>query len=535
MSRFSEYFKRNYPFFKYDVLQGDYENAVKTYVMAQHHRVEGKKDQTDQDQIFTAAFDGFYRNGSRRLKDLKEWIDNDEAFEGFYNYFSDLYGKEGLYRVSNKKVTHRVNIDDYDYYDDPFYPEVIKFKEDLDYFLKRLLKHRYYDKKMAFEKTKMYIQKVIFLPWIQKYIDDTKKDLEKEKAYIEENIRFGLNDHYLFYKFNNISNFFKWYVGVYEFIDKIMKRCFWDYLCWYSVRTINRKKIPGAKIPTNKLVKAVKRDLYAYKFMDFAEKKAVLRLFRYQKSLSCTELDIAEKLYNSILDSHDPEFGSDDFYFLEIRGRWEFKLPATLEKAQEIYSYWRKALAFLESVSVRGLDKRYRDAVKLILTLRTPFQLITPQQKKFISALSDVDTENKKLFIKTIDRLIGIFSFCTRLRFMGRGVYYFGYFYSVIPNGKLEFWEEWQKKEFEIFILLKNDKVLYNFRTKRFIKYVSYIDAVKKLYPMDKYQYIKVDYMNQDLSSSDSYYTKDGYTLARYDCSGNLRMGAEMGNLVRKK
>ena len=523
MSRFSEYFKRTYPFFKDDVLQGRYDTAVETYVIAQHHRVEGKKDQTNLHQIFTAAFDGFYRNGSRRLKDLKEWIDNDEAFRGFYNYFSKRYGKDGLYRVSNKakkKIINRGNSGDYS--------KVPPFKESLDYFLKKLSKNRHYDKEMAFEEAKKYILRVIFPQWTQKYIDELKEELEKYKTHMEENISSWFDYHYPDYNF--ISNFFIWYVGIYESYDKIMTRCFWDYLCWHSARTINRKKIPGSKIHTNKLIKAVKRDPYAYKFMDLTEKKAVLRSFRYQKSLSQVEIDNAKGLYYEM--AAEPEYCSED---IEIEWPWQLKLPATLEKTQEIYSYWRKALLFLKSVSVQGLDKRYREAVEKIFALRTPFQRITPQQKTFIAALPEVDTDNKDLFVKTIDRLIGIFTFCTRIKFMERWEYYCGHFDSIIPDGKLEFWEEWQKKGLDIFMLMKKNDILYNFRTKRFVKYVSYIDAVKKLYPMDKYQYINVDYMEQGWSLSDSYYTKDGYTLARYDCSGNLCKEPLKGNFVRKK
>ena len=519
MSRFSEYFKRNYPFFKEDVLQGRYNTAVETYVLAQHHRVEGKKDQTNINQIFTAAFDGFSRNGSKRLQDLKEWIGDDEAFEGFYQFFNRRYGKGGQYRVSNKKKKKKtVSVKTGES------TEIPEFKEQLDSFLKKLSKNRYYDKKWAFEETKRYILRVVFPQWSKKYIDNFKKRLAGIKEQLDRIVMDFVEYCSLDYSF--YVERYRWWAERNDFYSRIMSRCFWDYMCWHSARYINRKRIPGERIPTNKLTKAVKNDPYAYKFMDLKEKRALLRSFRYQKSLSRVEIDNAEDLYLDIF----------EYYYEneEINWPWEVKLPAALDKVQELYAYWKKAYSFLETAPVKDLDELYSNAVEKILAYKTPFQRITPQQKTFIDALPMVDIKDKKEYTKTIDRMIGVFTFCTRIKFMKRGDYYYRYFDSIVPNGKLEFWEEWRNKGLDVFMMPKCDKTFYNFNTRRYVKYVSYIDAVKKLYPMDKYQYIYVDYLDRYESSSDTYYTGKGYTLARYDANGKLSHFPLEGNYVRK-
>lgn len=509
MSKFSEYFIRNYPHFKDDILNGRYERAISEYVVLYKKKVGRKKKKyINPQQEYSAAFDGFNRHGSHREQDLRALVNDDKAFDDFLDFFKQRYGKDGIYRVSNKAkdVGTEKNY-------------MVKLKQ----FLRRIVKVSSWDKDRMFEETKRYIYKSIISQWS----DIIAKKMHKKLVQKWNNLSVSL------FFMNEIEEYRR-FAELFEFEGEIAKSCFSGYLLWHSARYINRK-VDGKNIPTNKLTKLLKNNPFALEFLDKAEQKHILRSFRLQKRFCNAELDNALSVYHSLYDKYD-----DISLEIKIPDPVSFRRPDTLDEAKKLITYRNKVISFLDLISSGGqlLDKRRAFAVEKIIRYKSPFKMLTQQQKAYIDSLPKICTSEKKECVKAIDRIIGIYTFCAREKYMNRESYYKEYFNSISPSQNKGFLKKKYDNGLDIFILKKKidmdrqwKKTFYNFNTGKYEEYISYIDAVQKLYPMDEYIYI-IPYQI-DSKSGDEYVTEDGYTLARYNIKGELSPNLLAGNYVR--
>ncbi len=510
MSRFSEYFIRHYPEFREDIIQGRYAEAISHYVNYYKRSVQTKRkrDYINIQQECSAAFDGFSRHGSRREQDLRALVGDDKAFDAFLDYFRQRYGKQGIYRVSGKA---REILLERDY---------IVF---LDKFLKRVIKISSWDKDKMYEETKLYIHNAIIPQWMSKVVRATHKKL------VHKRDSLGVSLYFI-----KQMEEYRRLTELMEFEEELVKSCFLSYLLWHSVRYINRK-VKGTPIPTNRLTKLLKKNPLALEFVNSREQKEILKTFRLQKNFTDSELENAHSFYRSVFRNEDDSTGpmKDPEHIASCR-------PATLGQAKEFLAYRKKIISFLAAIKplLPASDRRI-SAVDEILDHQSPFKILTSQHKEYIDGLGILDISDAKTCIKAVDRIIGIYTFCAREKVMTRKAYYDGYFDSVVPSANKEYWKKWRNLGLDLFILKKDivpelqwQKCFYNFNTGKYEEYVSYIEAVQKLYPKTEYTYIYVGSMgieNQD----DEYITDEGLTLARYNIKGELCDNLLEGNYVK--
>ena len=508
MSRFSEYFIQQCPEFRDDVIHGRYKEAIFHYVSFYRRCVHTKRKRgyINIQQECSAALDGFSRHGSRREQDLRAMVGNDRAFDAFLDYFRQRYGKEGVYRVSNKAREIKLERGYIVY---------------LNKFLSRGIKVNSWGKKMLYEETKEYIDNYIMPQWIRRIISTIHKKL------IQKRDNLGVSRYFI----KQIEEYRR-LTELMECEGKLVRDCFLTYLLWHSARYIN-KKVKGDSIPTNRLTKQLKKNPLALEFVDYKEQKALLKSFRLQKKFTTAELENAHDFYRSVFKKYDDTTGA-------IEDCAHTRGPSNHKEYMELLSYRKKIVAFLNDVKhiIPAGDRRI-PAVEEITANQMPFKIITPQHKEYIDSLPTLDTPDKKACIKAVDRLIGIYTFCAREKYLKRRDYYDGYFDSIVPTGNKEYWKRWRDKGFDLFILRKEivpslqwTKCFYNFNTGKYEEYVSYIDAVQKLYPESEYTYTFVGGMIID-RKDDEYITDDGYTLARYDINGELSNNLLEGNFVK--
>ena len=518
MSRFSQFFIQRYPQFRQAVLSGNYESAVSLYLMAYQGKRGGKKVYMNEMQEHTAAYDGFHRNGSRREQDLREWVRNDKAFDGFMEFFCAQYGKDGMYRVSNKSA-HTID--------------------------RRRNRPKFKPKKKkngTFDACRRSVKKAVII--LGERLGGNKKAIEAEvERYIER--RFS-DVHYFFveqlrqkikeerdklggslYMAGQIKHY-KLLTRQLEYLNNDTSKDLSVYLLWHAIRYINNR-YKGKNIPTNKLTKLLKNSPCILLFLQEKEQRYLLRSLRLQKHFSSLELDNAVSLYYMLYSEYDETS-------MKIKFPRSYSPPASWIKGRDMIVYKNKAAEFLKAQEsrIKELDARLYAASKKILdNTSVSFKILPEEYKVFIDQLPDADMEDRKKCLKTVDRLIGIYTFCSRQRYMTRKEYYEDYF-DAITSSKKE-----QEHGLDMFVLIakklpekKWDKCFFNFNTGRYEEYLSYIDTVQTLYPKEEYVYIKTDYMfpdNEDEKYVDSY----GYTLARYTAAGRLCDDLLEGNYVK--
>ncbi len=508
MSRFSEYFIRHYPTFPDDIIHGRYNEAISHYVNFYKRRVQTKRTRgyINIQQECSAALDGFSRHGSKREQDLRALVGNDKAFDAFIEYFQQRYGKNGIYRVSNKarEIRQEGNYITY-----------------LNKFLRRVVKLSSWNKEKMYEETNRYINIVIIPQWLHRIIRTIHKKL------VQRRDNLGVSQYFI----KQMAEY-TWLTELMESEDELVKNCFLAYLLWHAARYIN-KKVKGKNIPTNRFTKALKKNPLALEFIDGEEQKALLKSFRLQKKFTNAELENAHEFYRSVFKNYDDTIGT-------IEDNAQIRGPSNHKEYMELLLYRKKIIAFINAIkAIIPSDDRHIPALDEITAHQMPFKIITPQHKKYIDKLSSFDISDKNACIKAVDRLIGIYTFCAREKYMTRREYYDGYFDSIVPTGNKEYWKRWRNKELDPFILKKEllpgkrrEKCFYNFNTGKYEEYVSYIDAVQKLYPKSEYTYIFVGEMVID-RNDDEYITDNGYTLARYDINGELSDNLLEGNFVK--
>ena len=510
MSRFSKYLIQNYPAFKEDILQGRYAEAISRYVIFYKKSVQTKRkrDYINIQQECSAAFDGFNRHGSRREQNLRALVGNDRAFDAFLDYFRERYGKNGIYRVSTKAQGILLERD---------------YMVFLDKFLKRVIKVSSWDKEKMYKETKWYIHNVIVPQWTRKVVAATHKKLVQRR----DNLGVSLYFIKQMEEYRRLTELM-------EFEDELVKSCFLTYLLWHSVRYINRK-IKGNNIPANRLTKLLKKNPLTLEFVDNKEQKALLKTFRLQKNFTSAELDNAHNFYRAVFKNYD-----DTSMMMEDPEHIANRRPANRDEYIELLSYRKKIISFLHEIRpVIPSDDRRIPAVEEITEHQLPFKFITQQHKAYVDALPSIGSLDTKACSRVLDRLIGIYTFCAREKFMTRKTYYDGYFDSITPTGNKEYWKKWRDRGLELFIFKKEivpsmqwQKCFYNFNTGKYEEYVSYIEAVQKLYPKTEYIYINVG-ENLIEQQGDEYITEEGYTLARYDINGELSDVLLEGNYVK--
>lgn len=477
MSKFSKYFIKQYPGFRENVLKGNYKEALSIYAEAYLKMGEGKKVVEDYWRLYSAAYDGLHRHNSTREQDLREWIADDRAFNGFMEYFRTLYGKNGKCRVSNK-LSKEVKSEN----------RMDKFlrKRQLIDFIKLNIKNGILDKQKLFEEAKNFIQEYI----VSRRLEEFKRHM---KIKVAESIKVVEAIEPI--EELNLLLYFQW---VYDNVDNAALHCMEDYLLWYAARYINKKGI-GKNIPTNTLTASLKANplLYVLMLLITREKdvKKFLQSFRYQKRTTYTE-----SMNYMLLSATQYRLDQDDA--LEriktskvVSGPKTFKDAKELLVARDKYQkyiidyYWR-ARPTLDFV-----DKRLADAI--IEVLKSPrLERLLPKQREFLESLPAADASTEEQCIKVFNRIVGIYTFSTRVKNISRRDYY-DYYGSLMVRDK-------HKKE------------------KKWVKLLD--ETLDVFIPSKEYSSSEYEYVN----------TENGYILARYDCSGNLCMGATPGNYVRK-
>ena len=475
MSKFFRYFVKRYPGFKDNVLNGNYKEALSIYADAYLELGEGKRKWDDYWRVYSAAYDGLHRHNSTREHDLRELVGDDKAFDGFMEYFRALYGKNGKCRVSNK-LSKEVKAENH-------MDRFLRKRQLID-FIKLNIKKGILDKQKLFDEAKKFIQEFII-----------SRRLEVFKKWLKELLDYPAEILMLFSFLRVEYNFLLHYYWKLENIDNASQHCMEDYLYWQAARYINRKGT-GKNIPTNALTANLKGNPFLFDLVrDNRDRKKMLQSFRYQKRATFAE-SVNYKLLSAAV------YRLDEEDMLErVKTSKVISGPKTLKDAKElmvardryqknIIGYYWRARPMLDF-----LDKRLADA--MIEVLKSPrLERLLPEQKKFLESLPVADASTKEQCVKVFNRIIGIYTFSTRVKNISRRDYYDYYEYNLVrdPNKKEKKW------------LKPLDETLE-----------GYLPANK--YPRDEYEYIQ---------------TEEGYTLARYDCSGNLCMGPVKGNCVRK-
>lgn len=476
MSKFFRYFVKRYPDFKDNVLKGNYKEALSIYADAYLKLGEGRRKCDDYWRVYSAAYDGLHRNNSTREHDLRELIGDDNAFEAFMEYFRNLYGPGGTCRVSNKLSKEVKAENDMDRF--------LRKRQLID-FIKLNIKNGVIDKQKLFEEAKKFIQELI----ISRRLELFKKWMKKKLLDYPEEFLIQLS------AFKTELNLLLHYYWKLENIDNAARHCMEDYLYWHAARYINRKGT-GKNIPTNALTANLKGNPFLFDLVqENRDRKKLLQSFRYQKRATFAE-SINYKLLSAAV------YNTDEEDMLErIRTSKVISGPKTFKDAKEllvardkyqkyIIDYYWRARPTLDFV-----DKRLADAI--IEVLKSPrLERLMPKQREFLESLPTADASTKEQCIKVFNRIVGIYTFSTRVKNISRRDYYDYYEYNMVrdPDKKEKKW------------LKPLDETLE-----------GYLPTNE--YPRNEYEYVQTD---------------DGYTLARYDCSGNLCMGATPGNYVRK-
>ena len=533
MSRFSRYFINTYPKFKEEVLSGNYESAMSIYAIAFHDRVEGKKNQQNIRQVYSAAYDGFHRNGSQREQDLRGWIANDEAFDAFMEFFCSQYGKDGIYRVSNKGrhtkdrratvIRKRKEEEERQKKEGPWdayqrNKKQLLHKKQLRAFIRRKLKDGVTDKKKLFEATAKYIKNEIIASSYKDIYEIVQKEIKRRTDKFNGSIFLIYDSIYLRANYWILNN-----------LEAALSHGVYDYLCWYAAKFIN-KRGTGKKIPTNSLTIALKKNLALFLLLDEPDMKKILRSFRFQKSFNTTEMFNAWGLESLNYSSGDIIPG----YAMAPKNN---SGPKTRSGWLELLKYRNKALDFFDKVKMTAgtWDKNLESVINWILKTRNLFVVLMKPDKKFIDALPGIDITDKEKCCKAINRLIGIYSFCSRTNYRNESSYKHYFVNQKIDKTKRESsWLVMPNELFDVFFL-KMDKngQYYDFNTGRKEPYISYIEAMLRLYPREEYVYIKSEFIFPS-DKKDIFWTDDGYTLARYTCSGELCVEPLKGDWVKR-
>ena len=287
------------------------------------------------------------------------------------------------------------------------------------------------------------------------------------------------------------------YQWKYDNIDNVSHHAVEDFLYWQAARYINRKGT-GRNIPTNALTANLKANPLLFDQVENnRDKKVLLRSFRYQKRATYTE---AMNFRLLVADMY--RLNSDDA-LQRIQTSKSISGPKTLQEYKDLKNAKNKYLRNIIDYYWRArpvidfLDERLANA--MIQVIYTPMlERLLPEQRKFLESLPSADASNKEQCVKIFNRIIGIYTFSTRVKNISRRDYY-DYYETLLVRDKNKKERKWVKPLAET---------------------LDVYDPKLKKYPQDEYEYIKIE---------------EGYTLARYDCSGNLCMGAEQGHYVRKK
>ena len=476
MSKFFKYFVRCYPSFKENVLKGNYREALSIYADAYLKLGEGKKEWDDYWRVYSAAYDGFHRHNSTREQDLREWIGDDVAWSGFMEFFRTRFGQNGICRISNKvsrKAKRENRLD-----------KILRKKQLID-FIKINIRNGILEKEKLFEEAKKFIQELI----ISRRLEEFERYMKGKAAESIELVKAIEPIEEL-----NLLLHFQW---IYDNVDNVAHHCMEDYLLWYVARYINKKGI-GKNVPTNALTAALKANPLLYVLLLFTggkDVKKLLQSFRYQKRTTYTE-----SMNYMLLSATQYRLDQDDT-LERIKTSKVISGPKTFKDAKELLAardkyhkyiidyYWR-ARPTLDFV-----DKRLADALTEVL--KTPrLERLLPKQREFLEALPTADASTKEQCIKVFNRIVGIYTFSTRVKNISRRDYY-DYYGSLMVRDKRKKERKWVKpldETLDVFISSKDC-------------------------PSSEYEYVQTD---------------EGYTLARYDCSGNLCMGSELGSYVRK-
>lgn len=513
MSKFFRYFVKRYHNFKENVLKGNYKEALSIYADAYLKLGEGKKAFDDYWQVYSAAYDGLHRHNSTREKDLRGWIGDEKAFKGFMEYFSTRFGQEGICRVSNKiarKAKPKSKMDKF-----------LHKRQVLD-FIKLNIRKGILEKKILFEKTKKYIEVQIVSPNHKEFISWMKDLLSRRITYVkacsatfegeslQENIRKELN---LLLLHN------QW---VYENIDNVAHHSMEDYLLWHAARYINRKGT-GKNIPTNTLTANLKANpLLTVLLTDDKDIKIILKSFRYQKRATYAESENYKILSSELYNIREKDFLD------RIRTSQTISGPKTLEESKELIKLRKKYTQNITEYYYRArpvidfIDKRLGDALKEIFSGQR-FERLLPQQREFFESLPNADASTKEACFKVFNRIMGIYTFITRVKLISRRDYH-DYYETWMVHDKSKKEKKWVKpldESLEVFDFPKDAD--------------CYIKTVRSCYPTGKYVYVRKKDLVFPTDTNDIYLTRNGYTLARYDCSGNLCKEPLKGNFVKKK
>ena len=478
MSKFFKYFVRCYPSFKENVLKGNYREALSIYADAYLKLGEGKKEWDDYWRVYSAAYDGFHRHNSTREQDLREWIGDDVAWSGFMEFFRTRFGQNGICRISNKvsrKAKRENRLD-----------KILRKKQLID-FIKINIRNGILEKEKLYAKAKKFIHTMIIIPpRLNLFKDQIKEMLQsilpglKANQEIREKLDLLLHNRWAF-----------------DNVDNAAPRGMEDCLCWHAAKYINRKGT-GRNVPTNALTASLKANpILPFLFWVEKDKKKLLQSFRYQKRANYTE---SMNFRLMIADMY--RLNSDDT-LQRIQTSKSISGPKTLQDYKDLKNAKNKYLRNIIDYYWRArpvidfLDSRLANA--MIQVIYTPrLERLLPEQRKFLESLPSADASNKEQCVKIFNRIIGIYTFSTRVKNISRRDYY-DYYETLLVRDKNKKEKKWVKPLDETLDVYNPDL---------------------KKYPQDKYEYIK---------------TEEGYTLARYDCSGNLCMGAVKGNYARKK
>lgn len=504
MSKFFKYFVRCYPSFKENVLKGNYREALSIYADAYLKLGEGKKEWDDYWRVYSAAYDGFHRHNSTREQDLREWIGDDVAWSGFMEFFRTRFGQNGICRISNKvsrKAKRENRLD-----------KILRKKQLID-FIKINIRNGILEKEKLYAKAKKFIHTMIIIPpRLNLFKDQIKEMLQsilpglKANQEIREKLDLLLHNRWAF-----------------DNVDNAAPRGMEDCLCWHAAKYINRKGT-GRNVPTNALTASLKANpILPFLFWVEKDKKKLLQSFRYQKRANYTE-----SMNYKILSAW--AYRLDDT-FDRIKTSKIISGPKEMEKGKEYNKlrgiYHQNILAFIKRAMpvLDYLDKRLGDVLVYIIENEDAQRIerLLPEQRKFFESLPNADVSTKEQCKKVFNRIMGIYTFITRVKLISRRDYH-DYYETLMKRDKNKKERKWVKPL---------DESLDVFETPKDAN--CYIDAVRSLYPPREYVYARRKGLVFPTDTNDTYWTRNGYTLARYDCSGNLCKEPLKGNYVRKK
>lgn len=480
MSKFFKYFVRCYPSFKENVLKGNYREALSIYADAYLKLGEGKKEWDDYWRVYSAAYDGFHRHNSTREQDLREWIGDDVAWSGFMEFFRTRFGQNGICRISNKvsrKAKRENRLD-----------KILRKKQLID-FIKINIRNGILEKEKLYAKAKKFIHTMIIIPpRLNLFKEQIKGMLQsilpslRANQEIREKLDLLLHD-----------------VWVLDNVDNAAPQGMEDCLCWHAAKYINRKGT-GRNVPTNALTASLKANpILPFLFWVEKDKKKLLQSFRYQKRANYTE-----SINYKILSAWAYRLNEDDT-FDRIKTSKTISGPKKMEKGKEYKKlrgiYHQNVLTFIKRAMpmLDYLDKRLVDVIVYIIENEDAQRIerLLPEQRKFLESLPNADVSTKEKCKKVFNRIMGIYTFITRVKHISRRDYY-DYYETMMIRDKNKKERKWVKPLDESLDVFFEEKE----------------------YPRDEYEYVK---------------NGNEYILARYDCSGNQCKAPVKGSFVRKK